>query len=153
VIGEVITRLHVLHSITRNQLTFCGSTPALIVGATTAACLSSESVNAFLCDDRNHHQSGNGIHPPPTKQRIQQQATQENPGKVCTEICLFRIGVHGSAANLTSNSPFRSRQQRHDNHRSARDHDAGDASLRWNVLAAAGEGAILAGQRGPLRQW
>jgi hypothetical protein len=49
------------------------------------------------------------------------------------EIRLLRIRVHCSAANLTSNSPFRTRQQPHDNHRSARDHDAGDASPRWNV--------------------
>src|SRR5947208_4267272 len=102
--------------------------PAII-----AACLSSEPGNAFLGDDWNHDQSGNGIHPPPTEECIQQQATQENPAKVRTEIRLFRIRVHGSAADLTSNSPLCSRQQRHDNHRSASDHDAGDTSLWWNV--------------------
>src|SRR5579872_5236441 len=100
----------------RNQLPSTAAHWPLIVGATTATCLSSESVNAFLCDDWNHHQSGNGIHPPPTKEYIQQQATQENPGKVRTEIRLLRIRVHSSAADLTGNSPFRSRQQRHDNH-------------------------------------
>src|SRR5581483_7155735 len=71
-----------------------------IRGATTAACLSSEFVNPFLCDDWKHHQSGNGIHPPPTEECIQQQATQENPAKVPTEIRLFRIRVHSSAADL-----------------------------------------------------
>jgi hypothetical protein len=101
--------------------------------AIIAACLCSESGNAFPGDDWNHDQCGNGIHPPPTEECIQQQATQENPAKVRTEIRLFRIRVHSSAADLSSNSPFCSRQKRHDNHRSARDHDAGDASLRWNV--------------------
>jgi hypothetical protein len=64
--------------------------------AIVAACLTSEHGNAFSGDDWNHYQSGNGIHPPPTEECIQQQATQENPAKLCTEIGLFRIRVHSS---------------------------------------------------------
>src|SRR5213075_3248853 len=104
----------------------------LMKSATIAACLSSEPGNAFLGDDWNHYQSGDGIHPPPTEECIQQQATQENPAKARTEICLLRVGAHGSTADLASNLPFRSCQQWHDNHRSTCDHDAGDASFRWN---------------------
>ena len=44
--------------------------------------------NAILGNDWDHHQSGNGIHPPPTKECIQQEATQENRRKVRTEIRL-----------------------------------------------------------------
>src|ERR1035437_1253436 len=61
----------------------------LLKPATVAADLGAESTDAFLRDDRNHHQPGSRIHPPPTEQRIQQQATQENRGKVATEVGLF----------------------------------------------------------------
>src|ERR1017187_7519601 len=61
----------------------------LLQPATVAANLGAESTDAFLRDDRNHHQPGSRIHPPPTDQRIQQQATQENRGKVATEVGLF----------------------------------------------------------------
>jgi hypothetical protein len=117
------------------------------VGATTAACFSSEAVNAFLPDNRNHHQSGSRIHPPPTEQRIQPQANQENRGKVATEVGLSRIGVHRTAANLAGDTPFRSGQQRHDDHRNGGDHDACNASFRCNVPDQHGAGFVEDVQR------
>ena len=61
----------------------------LLKPATVAANLGAESTDAFLRDDRNHHQASSRIHLPPTEQRIQQQATQEIRGKVATEVGLF----------------------------------------------------------------
>lgn len=74
---------------TSKHVAFGGKRSTLMKVATVTTSLRSESTDAFLPDDRNHHQSGSWIHPPPAEQCIQQQSTQENRGEVAAEVGLF----------------------------------------------------------------
>ena len=64
------------------------------------------SIHAFFGNDRNHHQPGDGISPPPAQNGIQKKTAQQDCREVRTEVRLPRIGVHGSTLDSPSNPPL-----------------------------------------------
>jgi hypothetical protein len=65
--------------------------------AVIATCLAPDSVDAFLGNNRHHHQPRHRISPPPAQPRIQRQADEQDRRQVGAKIGLFGIGGHGSA--------------------------------------------------------
>ena|ERR1035438_3459229 len=49
-----------------------------VAPAVIATRLAPDSVDTFLGDDRNHHQPGNRIGPPPAKHGVEKQAAQQD---------------------------------------------------------------------------
>ncbi len=77
------------------------------------AGFTSENVNAFFGNDRYHYQSGDGIGPPPTEDRIENEAGKKNRREIRAKIGLPGVGLQRVAMDIRRDPPFCSREQRH----------------------------------------
>src|SRR5579872_572562 len=103
-----------------------GHHPQVSVAATVTA----ETLHPFADNQWHHDHSGHGISPPPAQQRIQQQAGEEDSGKIGAKVGLAGIGVHGAAVKLAGDLALGPGQQRHGDERGRRHSDSEQTFLR-----------------------
>ncbi len=68
--------------------------------AVIAAGLAAQSIEAFLSDNRNHSQRGNGVGPPLPKDRVQEKSPEQNGGQVSADVGLAGVRVERAAADI-----------------------------------------------------
>ena len=68
----------------------CGQDLAVLA---RSGLLTADGLEALLCDEGRHQESGGRIGPPPAEQRVEPQAQEQDGGEVGADVGLSRVGV------------------------------------------------------------
>ena|SRR5689334_1506164 len=94
------------------------------------ARLTSKCFLAFFYDDGDHREGSNRVGPPPVKEGVQKQATQQDYRKISADRGLPRVCMQGHTIQTARRLSFLKRQPRHDDQRKNGNNNSRQALVR-----------------------